>query len=49
VRLEAIEWYRGSERFRPDFGASLTENGLGHKAVLRLRTPGLMGIGGSCS
>jgi phenol/toluene 2-monooxygenase (NADH) P4/A4 len=49
VRAEAIEWYRGSERFAPDFDASLVENGLGHKAVLRLRTPGLTGIGGSCS
>ncbi|CAG9252742.1 phenol hydroxylase subunit P4 [Paraburkholderia unamae] len=49
VRPESIEWFRSRERFTPDFNASLVENGLGHKALLRLRTPGLTGIGGSHS
>jgi phenol hydroxylase P4 protein len=40
-------WLRGGEAFRPDPNASLAKNGLGHKSVLRLQTPGLTGIGGS--
>jgi phenol hydroxylase P4 protein len=43
------EWLRSGRPFRPDFEKSLTDNDLGHKAVIRLRTPGLTGIKGSCS
>jgi len=43
------EWLRSGQRFMPDFKKSLTDNGLGHKAVIRFRTPGLTGIKGSCS
>ncbi|WP_028208986.1 phenol hydroxylase subunit P4 [Paraburkholderia nodosa] len=49
VQIESVEWFRSRERFTPDFDASLADNGLGHKALLRLRTPGLTGIGGSHS
>jgi phenol/toluene 2-monooxygenase (NADH) P4/A4 len=49
VRTEAIEWYRSGERFEPVFDRTLEANGLGHKAVIRFRTPGLTGIGGSCN
>jgi len=49
VQLENIEWFRSRERFTPDFDASLASNGLGHKALLRLRTPALTGIAGSHS
>lgn len=44
-----VEWLRSSEPFTPDLGQSVTDNGLGHKALLRFRTPGLKGIGGSCN
>ncbi|NUA26966.1 phenol hydroxylase subunit P4 [Cupriavidus basilensis] len=44
-----VEWLRGSEPWQPDLDRTLEENGLGHKAVIRLRTPGLDGIGGSGS
>lgn len=40
-------WLRSNEAFTPDMQASLAENGLGHKSLLRLQTPGLTGIGGS--
>ena len=40
-------WLRSAEAFEPDFEKSLRENGLGHKAVLRMQTPGLTGIGGT--
>jgi phenol hydroxylase P4 protein len=49
VKLESIEWLRSSTPFVPDLDTSLEQNGLGHKALIRLRTPGLGGIGGSAS
>jgi phenol hydroxylase P4 protein len=44
-----VEWFRSGKPFKPDPARSLIENGLGHKAVLRFRTPGLTGIKGSCA
>jgi phenol/toluene 2-monooxygenase (NADH) P4/A4 len=49
VDLLQAEWFRSGDAFTPDFDKTLRENGLGHKAVIRFRTPGLDGIGGSCS
>jgi phenol hydroxylase P4 protein len=49
VDLREAEWFRSGTPFAPEFGKTLAENGLGHKAVIRFRTPGLTGIGGSCS
>ncbi|AYH43767.1 phenol hydroxylase subunit P4 [Azoarcus sp. DN11] len=43
------EWFKSGRRWMPDFGKSLADNGLGHKDVIRFRTPGLTGIAGSCS
>jgi phenol hydroxylase P4 protein len=43
---EAI-WLRSGQPFTPDMEASLADNGLGHKSLLRLQTPNLRGIGGS--
>lgn len=42
-----VQWLRGDTPFTPDATASLADNGLGHKSLLRLRTPGLSGIAGS--
>lgn len=42
-----VEWFRSGAPFAPDPHKSLRANGLGHKAVLRFRTPGLNGVGGS--
>lgn len=39
-----VEWLRSGEPFTPDPAKSLADNGLGHKSLLRLRTPGLVGI-----
>lgn len=44
-----VEWFSSGVAFTPDPAKTLTENGLGHKAALRFRTPGLTGIDGSCS
>ena len=44
-----VEWLRSGQPFQPQLDKSLADNGLGHKAVIRFRTPGLTGIGGTCS
>jgi len=38
------EWLRSGERFTPDMDRSLADNGLGHKAMLRFRTPDQPGL-----
>ena len=38
-----------SEPFKPDPKKSLADNGLGHKSLVRFKTPGLSGINGSFS
>ncbi|MGB0713663.1 MAG: phenol hydroxylase subunit P4 [Gammaproteobacteria bacterium] len=43
----AVTWKLNGEDFTPDPAASLKDNGIGHKAALRLRTPGLDGLSGS--
>jgi phenol/toluene 2-monooxygenase (NADH) P4/A4 len=49
IDWSSVVWLRSGEAFTPDPAKSLTDNGLGHKALLRFRTPGLDGINGSCS
>lgn len=44
-----VQWFKSGKPFHPDASKSLAENGLGHKDVIRFRTPGLTGIKGSCS
>ena len=44
-----VEWFKSGKSWEPDTARTLAENGLGHKDVIRFRTPGLTGIGGSCS
>lgn len=38
------QWFKSNRRFRPDFGKSLEHHGLGHKCLIRFRTPALEGI-----
>lgn len=47
--LSSAIWYLNDEPFQPDLATSLEANGLRHKDMLRLDTPGLNGIAGSCS
>lgn len=49
IDWNTVEWFRSGQPFTPDPGKSVTDNGLGHKAALRFRTPGLAGLNGSCS
>ena len=39
-----VEWSRSGAPFTPDPEKTLADQGLGHKALLRIRTPGLVGI-----
>ncbi|MEZ5628572.1 MAG: phenol hydroxylase subunit P4 [Rhodocyclaceae bacterium] len=45
----AAQWFKSGQPWTPDFNKSLADNGLGHKDVIRFRTPGLTGIKGACS
>lgn len=49
IDWSAVEWLKSGQPWTPDPGKSLAENGLRHKDVLRLRTPGLRGLQGSCN
>ncbi len=44
-----VEWRKSGVTFTPDPAKSLADNGIGHKDVIRFRTPGLTGIKGSHS
>jgi len=43
------QWFKSGQPWIPNPEQSLEANGLGHKDVIRFRTPGLTGIDGSCS
>ena len=44
-----VEWLLSTKPFKPDLKKSLADNGLGHKSLVRFRTPNLSGIAGSNS
>lgn len=49
VEWNSVEWIVDGKTFAPDMGASLADQGIGHKSLIRFRTPGLNGIGGAAS
>lgn len=49
IDWDAVEWKLNGAPFTPDMEANLDANGVHHKAAIRMRTPGLEGIGGSGS
>ncbi len=46
IDWEAVTWTLDGEAFVPNMEASLEENGIGHKSVIRFVTPGLDGLWG---
>ena len=47
--FESIDWHRtqwfnSNKRFLPDFGKSIQHHGIGHKDLIKFRTPALEGI-----
>ncbi len=49
IDWQKARWFKSGAVWRPNPQHSLRDNGLRHKDVLRLRTPGLHGIAGSAS
>lgn len=49
VDFSRAQWLKSGQPWQPDMDKTLAELGLKHKDVLRLVTPGLKGIQGSCS
>ncbi|PXW92298.1 phenol 2-monooxygenase P4 subunit [Sphaerotilus hippei] len=47
IDWSGVQWLRSDEPFEPRPELSLVDNGLDHKAFLRLRTPGLDGLAGA--
>ncbi|QEA13025.1 phenol hydroxylase subunit P4 [Comamonas flocculans] len=48
VDWSQAEWFSSGRPFTPDMAKTMADNGIGHKSVIRFRTPGLTGLGGSC-
>jgi phenol hydroxylase P4 protein len=38
-----VEWVLDDKPFKPEMDKSLAENGIGHKSLLRFKSPGLTG------
>jgi phenol hydroxylase P4 protein len=49
ISWQDAAWTLDGNGMTPKRDASLVENGIGHKSVLRFRTPGLDGVAGSAS
>ena len=49
IDWEKVNWLLNDAPFKPDMEKSLVENGIDHKSVIRLQTPGLNGLEGSGS
>ncbi|WP_447749052.1 phenol hydroxylase subunit P4 [Pseudomonas nicosulfuronedens] len=47
VDFAAVQWRLDDQPFTPDPARGLTDNGVAHKSLLHLHTPGLEGLGGS--
>lgn len=49
IDWDRVEWHLNGEPFSPERDKSLIEQGIDHKSILRMATPGLNGIKGSGS
>jgi len=49
VDWSTVEWVLDGKPLQPDADASLADNGIGHRSVLRFTVPGADGVGGSSS
>ena len=47
IDWSGVTWLKSGQPFAPDNALSLADNGLGHKDVIRFKTPGLNGLQGS--
>ena len=44
IDWDGAEWHLNGEAFMPDLDATLAEQGIDHKSIVRFATPGLDGI-----
>ena len=44
IDWKSVQWFNSNKRFIPDAGKSLEHHGIGHKSLIRFRTPALEGI-----
>lgn len=44
IDWDQVQWSVNQQACQPDMSASLEENGIGHKSVIRFTTPGLDGL-----
>ncbi|KAB7627385.1 phenol hydroxylase subunit P4 [Alkalilimnicola sp. S0819] len=49
IDWDAVAWTVNQQPFTPDMDKGLAEQGIEHKSVIRMRTPGLEGIKGSAT
>lgn len=49
VKWDEVTWMLDGRPFIPNLDASLADNGLGHKSLIRFWTPGLHGVAGSAT
>lgn len=49
IDWQQVEWTHSGVAFKPEMDKSMQENGLIHKSVICMKTPGLTGIDGSFS
>lgn len=47
IQWDKVEWMLDGKAFTPDMGKSLKDNGVGHKSLIRFKTPGLDGYQGT--
>ena len=47
IDWSTVKWVLDGAVFIPNIEKSLKENGVGHKSLIRFKTPGLMGVNGT--
>jgi len=47
INWSTVEWVLDQEPFKPEMDQSLKDNRVGHKSLIRFKTPGLTGINGT--
>lgn len=47
IAWDQVAWFDSGKPFTPDMDKTMAENGMGHKSLIRFRTPGLTGLKGS--
>jgi phenol hydroxylase P4 protein len=47
IQWDKVEWLLDGKAFTPDMSKSLKDNGVGHKSLIRFKTPELTGYKGT--